>query len=74
MNSRSKPVTHEIIVNNLHQYVVWPAGKALPRGFVYVGKSGRKDDLDFYLREMFVETLPAPLLITDGRQPESRWG
>jgi len=65
---------HEIIVNDQHQYVVWPAARRLPAGWRYLGKAGARDELLYYLREMFVETLPAPLLITDGRQPESRWG
>jgi MbtH protein len=70
----SRDTQHEIIVNPDHQYVVWPARKPLPIGWNYVGKSGRKEDLDFYLREMFVETMPAPLVITDGRPQETRWG
>lgn len=65
---------HEIIVNTNHQYVVWPARKPLPIGFRYVGKSGPKSELEFYLREMFVETMPVPMVVTDGRPPESRWG
>lgn len=65
---------HEIIVNTNHQYVVWPARKPLPIGFRYVGKSGPKSELEFYLREMFVETMPVPMVVTDGRSPESRWG
>lgn len=70
----SRDTLHEIIVNPEHQYVVWPARKPLPIGWNYVGKSGRKEDLEFYLREMFVETMPAPMVIRDGRPPETRWG
>jgi MbtH protein len=74
MPRRGQPANHEIIVNDRHQYVVWPAGRRVPLGWRYIGKSGSKDELDFYLREMFVETLPAPLLIGDGRAPETSWG
>lgn len=74
MASKNASRTHEIIVNDRHQYVVWPAGKALPLGWSYVGKSGPKTELEFYLREMFVETVAAPLLISDGRAPETHWG
>lgn len=65
---------HEIIVNSQHQYVVWPARRSLPAGWRYVGKSGTKDELEFYLREMFVETMPVPFVYTEGRAPETRWG
>lgn len=65
---------HEIIVNADHQYVVWPARKPLPIGWRYVGKSGPKSELEFYLREMFVETMPVPMVVSDGRTPQSRWG
>ncbi len=71
--SKDRP-EHEIIVNDQHQYVVWPAARRLPAGWRYLGKGGSREDLLYYLREMFVETLPAPLLIDDGRQPESLWG
>lgn len=72
--SRMAGANHEVIVNDDHQYVVWPANRRLPAGWRYLGKSGPKDELLMYLREMYVETLAAPLLIDDGRAPESRWG
>ena len=66
--------SHEIIVNDDHVYVVWPAARRTPAGWRYLGKAGSKDELLLYLREMYVETMPAPMLMSDGRQPESRWG
>lgn len=66
--------SHEVIVNDEHIYVVWPADQALPARWRYVGKGGTEAELLAYVREMYVETLPAPLLISDLRQPESRWG
>lgn len=71
---RTARADHEIIVNDQHQYVVWPAKRRLPEGWRLLGKAGTKSELLFYLKEMFVETMPALLLVTDGRQPESRWG
>jgi MbtH protein len=65
---------HEIIVNDQHQYVVWPAKKRLPQGWRYLGKSGTKDELAYYLKEMFVETVPALLVVNDRSTSESRWG
>jgi MbtH protein len=66
--------SHEIIVSTEHVYVVWPADRALPSGWRYIGKGGTEAEMLAYLREMFVETMPAPMLHADGRQPESRWG
>lgn len=71
---RAEASSHEIIVSSDNVYVVWPAGRALPAGWRHIGKGGSEAELLAYLREMFVETLAAPLLVTDGRQPESRWG
>jgi MbtH protein len=65
MPRRGPSAIHEIIVNDRHQYVVWPAGRRVPPGWRYLGKSGVKDELDFYLREMFVETLAAPPPVAD---------
>jgi MbtH protein len=58
-----KKSSHEVIVNDEHVYVVWPAKRALPEGWRYIGKGGTEEELAVYLREMFVETMPAPMLI-----------
>lgn len=68
MNERQpSAATHQIIVNDDHQFVVWPYRRKLPRGWRMVGKEGTQDELKFYLQQMAVETMPAPLLITDRR-------
>jgi len=74
MSGRKDQANHEIIVNGDHVYAVWPEGRRLPAGWRYIGKGGSKDEMLLYLREMYVETMPAPMLMADGRQPESRWG
>ena len=71
---RAESSSHEIIVSCDNVYAVWPAARSLPSGWRYIGKGGSEKDLKIYLREMFVQTLAAPLLVTDGRQPDSRWG
>jgi len=43
-------------------------------GCACTGKSGSRAELALYLREMLVETVPAPLIISDRRAPDSRWG
>ncbi len=71
----AKPSSHEIIVSGDHVYVVWPVGRALPPGWRYIGKGGSEAEMTAYLREMFVETMPAPMLVSAGRaSEESRWG
>ena len=71
---RTRASSHEVIVSHDNVYVVWPATRALPDGWRYIGRGGSEQELLVYLREMFVETMPAPMLMSDGRLPESRWG
>ena len=74
MGRASQKSSHEIIVNDEHVYAVWPAGRALPSGWQFIGKGGTEAEMRAYLREMFVETLATPMLMADGRPTESRWG
>ena len=62
---------HQIIFNDDHQYVVWPSARRLPSGWRYVGREGTKLELEFYLLQMAVETVPAPLLVT--RPADTVW-
>ena len=66
--------SHQIITNDDLQFVVWSSRRQLPAGWRYVGKSGSRAELMLYLREMLVETMPSPLIISDRRAPDSRWG
>ena len=65
---------HQIITNDDLQFVVWSDARRLPTGWRYVGRSGSRAELVEYLREMLVETIPTPLLITHRHAPDSRWG
>ena len=71
--TRDNEGTHQIITNDELQFVVWSSRRPLPTGWRYVGKSGTRADLELYLREMLVETIPAPLIVSDRRAPDSRW-
>lgn len=73
-NDKTGESMHQVIVNEENQFVVWPDARSIPTGWRHVGRTGTKSELTAYLREMFVETLPMPLLIRDGRQPETHWG
>ena len=72
--TRDTQGTHQIITNDDLQFVVWSNQRPLPRGWRHVGKSGSRAELTLYLREMLVETIPAPLIISGRRAPDSRWG
>ena len=72
--TRDNEGTHQIITNDDLQFVVWSSRRQLPPGWRHVGKSGSRAELALYLREMLVETIPAPLIISDRRPPDSRWG
>jgi uncharacterized protein YbdZ (MbtH family) len=51
MDSEQIPLAaHQIIVNELHHFVVWSARQRLPLGWHYLGKEGSRDELERYLR------------------------
>ncbi|MDP3819887.1 MAG: MbtH family NRPS accessory protein [Burkholderiales bacterium] len=64
--------THQLIVNDQEQFAVWPATRRVPNGWRPVGRTGTRESLTEYLREILVETLPAPLMRSDGR-PGPSW-
>ena len=72
--TRDNEGSHQIITNDDLQFVVWSSRRQLPSGWRFVGKSGSRAELTLYLREMLVETMPSPLIISDRRPPDSRWG
>jgi MbtH protein len=72
--TRDNEGTHQIITNDDLQFVVWSSRRQLPLGWRYVGKSGSRAELTLYLREMLVETMPTPLIVSGRRALDSRWG
>lgn len=66
-SSSSAATTHQLIVNDQEQFAVWPTTHRLPAGWRAVGRTGSRETLAAYLREVLVETLPAPLLRSDGK-------
>jgi len=61
-----------LIVNDQEQFAVWPATRRVPGGWRPVGRTGTRESLTEYLREVLVETLPAPLLRANGK-PDPIW-
>ena len=72
-NQCDRAATHQVIANEQHQFVVWPTRHRLPSGWHYLGKEGSRSELDAYLRQMAVETVPTPLLVTDRRALDTQW-
>ena len=66
--------THQVIVDEHKQHLVWPLADRLPLGWRAIGKVGPRHELTSYLQLMSVETMPAPLLVTDGRTFDTQWG
>ena len=64
----------DLITNDEMQFVLWSSRRRLPPGWRYVGRSGPRAELEKYLREMMIETVPAPLLVADKQSLDSRWG
>jgi MbtH protein len=60
---------YEIIVNDDHQFTVWPSKGPIPKGWRYIGKSGTRAELEAHLKEMYVETRPAPFVVSGRRTP-----
>lgn len=68
MSDSNKPeATHQLIVNDQEQFAVWPAARRVPAGWRAAGRTGTRESLGEYVREILVETRPAPLLRSDGR-------
>jgi MbtH protein len=64
--------THQLIVNDQEQFAVWPATRRVPGGWRAAGCTGTRESLTEYLREVLVETLPAPLMRVNGK-PDPIW-
>jgi len=65
---------HEIIVNDANEFAVWPTERRLPNGWRHIGKSGTLAEMQAHLREMFVETVAAPLITRRKATADTFWG
>jgi MbtH protein len=70
-SKNTQATVYEIIVNDEHQYTVWPTRGPLPKGWRHIGKSGTRAELEAFLKEMFVETRPAPFVVIGRRTPSA---
>ncbi|WFS69316.1 MbtH family NRPS accessory protein [Agrobacterium leguminum] len=50
--------SYNVVVNNLGQYSVWVAGRAIPNGWRAVGPTGFKADCVAYINEVWIKIGP----------------
>ena len=56
-----------IVVNDDHQFSVWPTHRRLPSGWSYTGPTGTRAEMHEAVRQQFVETVPATYIARDWR-------
>ena len=52
---------YDVLINEEHQYSIWPSGKELPAGWLRVDKSGEKRECLDYIRENWKDMRPLSL-------------
>jgi MbtH protein len=52
---------YRVMVNHEEQYSIWPADRAIPRGWRDAGKSGPKADCLAYIGEVWTDMRPLSL-------------
>jgi MbtH protein len=52
---------YDVVVNDEEQYSIWPAGKAIPRGWRPVGNRGDKSSCLSYIKEVWTDMRPLSL-------------
>ncbi|WP_137992799.1 MbtH family protein [Streptomyces vilmorinianum] len=55
---------YAVVVNDEEQYSLWPARKALPRGWRAAGKQGPKDACLAYVAEVWTDMRPLSLRVS----------
>ena len=53
------------IVDDEHQFCVWPMHRPLPFGWFFTGLTGSQAEMEVSLRQQFVETIPATHITPD---------
>jgi MbtH protein len=52
---------YKVVINHEEQYSIWLAHKENPRGWLDVGKSGRKEECLSYIKEVWTDLRPLSL-------------
>jgi MbtH protein len=53
--------SYNVVMNHEEQYSIWPDYKALPAGWVAVGKTGKKDECLEYIDAVWTDMRPLSL-------------
>jgi MbtH protein len=61
-------VVFAIVANDDGQFSVWPTHRRLPLGWSYIGPTGTRAEMHAWIREQFVETVPATYISRESRQ------
>jgi len=69
----SKRTEFGIIVNEEHQFILWPTHHVLPLGWRFTGLRGTQAEMAELLLEQFVETTPGTHSTPDSHFSASQW-
>jgi uncharacterized protein YbdZ (MbtH family) len=72
LRDAAAPAQYGIISNADGQFGTWPTNRRLPMGWRYTGVTGTQAELLAVLRTQYVETLPAPLIMSSTPARPSR--
>lgn len=71
--SKSKSVVYGVVINDEHQFSLWPTHRRLPPGWHFTGPTGTQAEMRELMRQQFIETVPATYIAAGKRFPASRW-
>jgi MbtH protein len=60
-------VVFGIVANDDGQFSVWPTHRRLPLGWRHIGPTGTRAEMHAWIREQFVETVPATYISRESR-------
>ena len=62
-----------IIVNDAHEFAVWPSDRQVPSGWRFAGPTGTQAEMQEVLGRQFGETVPARFIMSGQRPGVSQW-
>lgn len=61
METNDDKTVYKAVVNHEEQYSIWPASRSNPPGWRDAGKSGSKDEVLAYIKEVWTDMRPLSL-------------
>jgi uncharacterized protein YbdZ (MbtH family) len=65
--------SYGIIVNDEHEFAVWPSARKVPPGWRFAGPTGTEAEMQDVSGRQFIETVPAPFITSGMRPCLSQW-